>query len=126
MKGGQDFFGAWGGISGVQSTLRALLTLDLPLPLITRLLSANVARRFRLPAKGGIAVGADADLALVDMSVRLPLRADELLDRHRASPYVGRLFRGVVKHTLVRGRTVFRDGAAVGAPVGRFVRPARE
>jgi allantoinase len=125
MKAGDDFFGAWGGISGVQSTLRALLTLDLPLPLVVRLLSANVARRFRLPAKGGISIGSDADLTLVDLSVRQPMRAEELLDRHRASPYVGRLFRGVVTRTLVRGRTVFRDGAAVGEPVGRFVRPAR-
>jgi allantoinase len=124
MKKSEDFFSAWGGISGVQSTLRALLTLDLPLPLAARLLSVNVAHRFRLASKGGIRIGGDADLALVELSVSTPLRSEELLDRHRASPYVGRQFRGVVRRTLVRGRTVFRDGVTVGPPIGQFLRPA--
>ncbi|MGA2379929.1 MAG: allantoinase AllB [Spirochaetia bacterium] len=125
MKRSEDFFRAWGGISGVQSTLRALLTLDLPLPLAARLASVNVARRFRLPGKGGIRIGADADLALVDLSVTSALGVEELLDRHRASPYAGRTFRGVVRRTLVRGRTVCRDGVTVGAPTGQFLRPGR-
>jgi len=123
MKRVDDFFNAWGGISGVQTTLRALLTLDLPLPLVSRLLSENVARRFRLPGKGGIHLGADADLALVDLSMSPPLRVDELQDRHKASPYVGRPLRGVVRRTLVRGITVCRDGVSVGAAIGRFLRP---
>jgi allantoinase len=87
--------------------------------------SVNVARRFRLPGKGGIRIGADADLALVDLSVTSALGAEELLDRHRASPYVGRAFRGVVRRTLVRGRTVCRDGVTVGAPIGQFLRPGQ-
>jgi allantoinase len=125
MKSSDDFFGAWGGISGVQTTLRALLSLDLPGPLIARLLSENVARRFRLPGKGGIRIGGDADLALVDLAASGPLTAGELLDRHKASPYVGRTFRGAVRRTLVRGITVFRDGATVGPAVGRFLKPLR-
>jgi allantoinase len=49
-----------------------------------------------------------------------------LLDRHKLSPYVGRTFRGVVKRTIVRGHTVFRDGKIVGGDFrGRFVRPER-
>jgi allantoinase len=125
MKSSEDFYGVWGGISGVQTTLRALLSLDLPLDLVARLLSENVARRFRLPSKGGIRIGADADLALVDLAVSAPLTAGELLDRHKASPYVGRTFRGAVRRTLVRGTTVFQDGVSVGPPIGRFLKPAR-
>ena len=125
MKRSADFFQVWGGISSVQTTLRALLSLDIPLSLCARLLSENVARRFKLPGKGGIRVGADADLALVDISVTAPLRVEELQDRHRASPYVGRMFRGTVKQTLVRGRTVFKDGVPVGPAIGRFLKPAR-
>ena len=48
MKKAGDFFSAWGGISGVQATLRALLTLELAPHLIAGLVSGNVARRFRL------------------------------------------------------------------------------
>ena len=125
MKQGTDYFSIWGGISGAQSTLRALLTLDLPLSLAAALVSDNVARRFRLPGKGGIRVGADADLAFVDLSVSKPLEAGELLDRHRLSPYIGRALRGSVRRTMVRGKTVFKDGELIGKPEGRFLRPPR-
>jgi allantoinase len=123
MKQAADFFSAWGGISGVQTTLRALLTLNLPLPLVAALLSDNVARRFRLPGKGGIRVGTDADLALVDLSTHAPLAESELLDRHHLSPYVGRPLRGTVRRSVVRGVTVFQDGKLVGKPAGRHLRP---
>jgi allantoinase len=118
-----DFFAVWGGISGIQTTLRALLTLGLPPSLIAGLLSSNVADRFRLPGKGGIRVGADADLALVDLSRASVLQAGELLYRHALSPYIGRTLKGAVRRTLVRGRTVARDGSVVGEPSGRFLRP---
>ena len=124
MKKAADFFSAWGGISGVQATLRALLTLEIDPRLIADLVSVNVARRFRLPGKGGIRVGGDADLALVDLAQSGVVTADELLDHHKLSPYVGRRLRGVVRRTLVRGRTVVLDGALVGKPAGRFLRPA--
>ncbi len=123
MKGSADFFSVWGGISGAQTTLRALLTLGVRPSLIAALTAGNPARRFHLPGKAGIVVGADADLALVDPGTMAPLRAEELHDRHRLSPYVGRALRGTVRRTLVRGRTVFLDGAVIGEPVGRFLRP---
>jgi allantoinase len=85
MKTSKDFFAVWGGISSVQTTLRALLTLDLPPRLIARLLARRPAARFRLPGKGQIRPGMDADLTLVDLAVEGPLREDELLDRHRLS-----------------------------------------
>jgi allantoinase len=123
MKQGTDFFKVWGGISGAQATLRALLTLDLPPALIARLVSDNVARRFRLPGKGGVRVGADADLAFIDISVSTHVTENELLDRHRLSPYVGRTLRGSVRRTMLRGETIFLDGKVGGKPKGRHLRP---
>lgn len=123
-----DFFALWGGIAGCQSTLPLLLTegwerRDLPLPQIAALTSANVAQRFGLaPCKGGIAVGADADLALADLAAETTLRSADLAYRHRHSPYVGRRMRGRVMRTLLRGRTVFADGKMETA-AGRFVAP---
>ena len=83
MKAGSDFFRVWGGISGVQQTLPLLITegqvkRGMALPLIARLTSLNVARRFKLPAKGGIAVGMDADLAVVDLGRKLQVREQDL------------------------------------------------
>jgi allantoinase len=129
MKTGDDFFAIWGGISGCQHLLPLLLSAGrlergLPIEMVVALLSANVAQRFGLPArKGRIAIGADADLALVDLAGETEIRAEALLYRHRHSPYLGRRLRGRVRRTLVRGRTVWRDGVIVGEPGGEYVRP---
>jgi allantoinase len=128
MKRGDDFFKIWGGIAGVQSTLSAVLDLDppLPLPSVAEYTAAAAARRFDIPSKGTIAKGNDADLALVDLWAYYELTRDMLLDRHKLSPFVGRQFRGVVRRTLVRGHTVFRDGKIVAGDFrGRLVTPGR-
>lgn len=123
MKGARDFFSAWGGISGVQTTLRSLLTVDVPAHLVSRLIADNVARRFRLPGKGGIRVGGDADLSIVNVADVNTLSKSELLDRHRLSPYVGMPMRGTVRRSVIRGATVFLDGRIVRKPSGIFLRP---
>jgi allantoinase len=125
MKSGANAFDVWGGIAGVQSTLAILLSLDPSLePKTVGLMTAtNAARRFSIPNKGRITPGFDADLSLVDLDRTFVLRRDDLLDRHKLSPYVGRMFRGMVRRTILRGRTIFADGKMVGAPQGRFVPP---
>lgn len=127
MKQGKDAFAIWGGISGVQSTLSALLTLEprLPLDLIARLTSTHVAERFEVSKKGLLQFGFDADLALVDVDATYTLTRDMLLDRHKLSPYVGRQFRGLVKRTISRGQTIVLDGKIVGKPNGKLVKPTR-
>jgi allantoinase len=127
MKTDPNLFAVWGGISGCQSTLGLLLSAGhtergVPLTTITRLISAGSARRFGLwPRKGAIATGADADLALVDLSQSAALRDEDLHYRHRQSPYTGMRLRGRVAHTLVRGQQVVRDGQVIPTPVGRFL-----
>ena len=125
----QNYFTIWGGISGCQTTLQLLLAegharRGLPLTTIAAVTSEFVARRFEIaPAKGRIAVGADADLALVDLAHGFTLGAGDLHYRHRLSPYVGRVLRGRVARTLVRGTTVFLDGKIVSEPIGRLLIP---
>jgi len=114
MKQGDDAFAVWGGISGCQSLLALALTAGVP----TELVSERPASRLRLPGKGRLEPGADADLALVDATAELELRAGELLYRHRHSPYVGMRLRGRVTATFLRGRRV-----VPGEPRGRLVRP---
>lgn len=130
MKVGDDFFRAWGGISGCQSLMNVMLDEGFhgrgsPLERVAALVSGNVAERFRLPNKGRVEVGADADFALVDLDERFTLKTEDLFYRHRVSPYIGRDFRGKVVRTMVRGTTVFRDGKVVSEPIGRFIRPER-
>jgi allantoinase len=123
-----NFFQVWGGISGCQSTLQLLLTdgylqRQLPLEIIASVTSEFVARRFGLPQKGRLVVGADADLALVDLAHSATLQASDLYYRHQHSPYVGRTLHGRIVRTLVRGTTVFLDGKIVAKPSGRLLRP---
>jgi allantoinase len=47
---------------------------------------------------------------------------DDLLDRHRLSPFAGRTLRGRVVRTVLRGRTIAAGGGVVGAPAGRVLR----
>jgi allantoinase len=129
LKETDTFAAAWGGISGVQTTLRTLLTIGLELPAIAAVAADAPARRFGLAAKGRISPGYDADLTLIDPGAESVLTAEELHDRHRLSPYVGRRLRGRVERVFLRGRTVFRRGAAGGGalvepPGGRLLTPS--
>ena len=131
MKAAADFFAVWGGISGIQHGFPLLISEaitgpedDRSLALLAALLAANVAQRFRLPDKGRIAVGGDADLALLDLDSEHTLSNAELLYRHRQGPYDGRSCDVRVVRTLVRGRTVAADGQLTdGARRGHFLAP---
>ncbi|MEA2736635.1 MAG: allantoinase, partial [Humisphaera sp.] len=130
MKDTDDWFSAWGGIPGCQTTLEALLAAGyeqdrLTLQRITELTSSAVARRFNLPNKGKLAPGYDADLTLVDLTAARRLERDDLYYRYRATPYLKHALNltGRVKRTLLRGRTIFLNGDVTHDPHGRLVKP---
>src|SRR5437016_1647427 len=123
-----DFWRAWGGIAGVQSTLAVLLDQGyhrrgLPLERIASLVAAEPARRFRIADRGRIVAGACADLVLVDLSATFTLKPEDLLQRHALRPYLGSSFRGAVKRTIRRGETIFDGGKATAQGGGKLVRP---
>ena len=128
LKQGDDFFAIWGGITGCQALLGVMLDAGhhgrgLALEQVAALCAGGAARRLRLPGKGRIEPGADADLALVDLGGETALSAETLLHRHPHSPWAGRTLRGRIARTLVRGTTVFADGRVAGPPAGRLVTP---
>lgn len=128
LKDVPDLFDAWGGVSGVQSTLATLLTGAaegrLPRALVPALSAGAAAERLRLPRKGRLEPGYDADLALVEPDAAWTLGEDELLERHKLSPHLGRRFVGRVRRVLSRGRTVVEGGRVVHHERhARLVRP---
>ncbi len=118
----ENIWKAWGGISGVQTMLPAILTegvhkRNLPLPDLVRMMSSNPARIFGLyPQKGSLKPGADADLVIVDLNAEWTLSAEDLLYKNKHSAYVGYTFKGKVLQTFLRGKSVYKDGKIVAKP----------
>jgi allantoinase len=129
MKSSDDVGQIWGGIAGIQHLLPLLVDVGLPATAVSRLCAANPARRFRLGRKGELAVGADADLTLVEVGVVQEITAEGLYSRHRISPYLGLRPSARVRRTILRGITVYLDGRfapspASHRPVGRLLTPS--
>ncbi|MCU0494944.1 MAG: allantoinase AllB [Chloroflexaceae bacterium] len=95
----------------------------LPSPVSGRLGSGLPSSVSGQLARGHLAVGYAADLALVDLDARHTLTADDLFYRHRISPYVGRALHGRVVRTILRGRSIFANGQILVEGGGRLVTP---
>jgi dihydropyrimidinase/allantoinase len=125
---GEDLWKALPGFGGTALLYPYLvseghLRRGLTLTRIVELASANPARAFGLyPRKGTIAVGADADLVVLDPAREHVVSPAVLHSAQDFTPFAGMRVRGWPTHTLLRGRTVFRDGAVVGAPQGQYVK----
>jgi dihydropyrimidinase len=116
------------GFPGLETLLPVMLTegyhkRQLALGLIAKLLSEKPARIMGCKTKGAIAIGKDADLAIVDLNAEWI--ADEKAMKSDAgfSIYDGWRFKGQVVHTIVRGNFALRDRKlnddAVGG--GRYI-----
>jgi len=123
MKQRENFFEVWGGISGCQHLLSLLIDAAIPSDEIRRLTSGDVASRFRVSAKGAIAIGKDADFPLVDLNASDVITLESLHYRHKQSPYVGRTIRSRIRQTFLRGQTIFENGKFAPRPMGKLVRP---
>ena len=95
---------------------------------LARWMSDRPARIWDMVGKGRIAVGCDADLVLVDMSLALEVRNERQITRCGWSPWHGTTLQGWPVRTWIGGRTVFargRDGASPAfvetEPTGREI-----
>jgi len=129
-RGWANIFDTPAGVPGLETTLPLLLTAvyqgRLDLPTLVRLTSERAGQIFRLPGKGRIAAGYDADLTLVDLQDTWIFDHTHCLTKARECMKLwdGRSMHGRVVTTLVRGTTIFHNGAIVAQPgYGRFVRP---
>lgn len=88
-----------------------------------RLTSTNPAKLFGLaPAKGSIAIGADADLVLWDANKRMTLTNSLMQHVIDYTPYEGMDVVGWPVATVRRGTVVMRDGVVQAEPgSGRFL-----
>ena len=117
------------GFPGVETVLPLMLTAvadgRLTLERVATISSGAPARAFGLYGrKGVIRVGADADLAVVDLNKTAKLSAAALHSRGKVSAYEGMEVKGVPVMTFVRGHMVARDGEVLAEKGwGQLVRP---
>jgi allantoinase len=113
------------GFGGTEYLLPALVSegikRGLSLNRIAALTSANPARRFGLNSKGDIAVGRDADVALVDSRETWTVRAKDSESTQGYTPFEGLELGARVKATFLRGELVCEDGNVLGKPRGRYL-----
>jgi len=114
------------GMAGVQTLLPLLLDHlaagRLTLERIVDLTSAGPQRIYNIAGKGRIAVGYDADLALVDLETRRVIRNEWIASRCGWTPFDGREVKGWPKATILRGAFVMREDELIGEPIGQSVR----
>jgi dihydropyrimidinase len=117
------------GFPGMQTLLPVMLSegyhkRGVPMSTIARVLSSNPARAMGCETKGAIAVGRDADFAMVDLSRTWTADNAGMHSDAGFSIYDGWRFTGKVIHTMVRGRFVYRDEQLCADAVGhgRYIR----
>ena len=120
--GDGDFGLAWGGISGLQLGLSATWTearrRGIPMATLIPLFTTGPAAIAGIEDAGTIAPGQPAHLTVFGPDDVLRVNVHELEHRNPISAYDGRTLRGRIRHTWLRGQTVFdaRAGGAGAAP----------
>ena len=119
-KGRTSFRWVPNGIPGVETRLPILFSEGvkkgrISLNEFVALTATNQAKTYGLyPAKGTIAVGSDADIAIWDADRKVIITQELLHHGSDYTPYEGFAVTGWPISTMVRGRFVVRDGELVG------------
>ncbi len=120
-----DFMAAWGGIASIQLGLSLVWTAARErghdLTDVVRWMASGPAAIAGLGDRGRIAVGAAADLVVLDPDATWVVDGVQLEHRHPVTPHHGRTVAGLVRATHLAGRLVAVDGRPVGAPSGRLL-----
>jgi allantoinase len=126
LKERRDFSRAWGGISSLQCSLAAVWSdarqRGFGLSDLALWMCQQPAQLGRLATKGSIESGKDADLICFAPDESFTFAEEEILHRHKLTPYSGRQMTGVVKQTFLRGALIYDRGSWESPPQGRVVR----
>ncbi|HYE83169.1 MAG TPA: amidohydrolase family protein [Clostridia bacterium] len=128
LPGEKNMWNAPNGIPGVETALKLMLNgVNNGKTTINRVVESmceNPAKVYGLfPQKGQIAVGADADLVVLDMDKEEVISNDNIVSKCKWSPFDGKSIKGLPGIVFVRGKVVAQDGKFVGSTgYGKFIK----
>lgn len=102
------------GMVGLETSLAATLTAlyhtkEMSLSDILRKMTVNPACILRIPHKGRLSLGADADLTIFDPDEAWTVDPEEFRSKGRNTPFAGKKLRGKVKYTIVNGEVLYDE-----------------
>jgi len=110
----QDYPNTPSGMPGVETSLPLMLTQAVQgrctVAQVANWMSAAVAKAYKIPNKGKIAPGFDADLVLVDLDKYHLVVREEMVTKCGWSPFEGWNLTGWPVVTVVGGKVVFEKG----------------
>ena len=122
-----EFDAALNGVVGLETTVPLALRLveeaNIPLPVVVAAMSVNPARILGVPG-GSLAVGAVADVTIVDPARRWKVEAARFQSKGRNTPFEGHKMQGQAVITMVGGRVVWQaQTPAARAPLSPAAGP---
>jgi len=88
---------------------------------MARVTSWNPAQRYGLNCKGDLAVGYDADIAIVDPAHTWTIAAQDSPSTQGYTPFEGLELSARVDATFLRGERIYEDGEVIGKPRGQYL-----
>lgn len=102
------------GMPGVETSLPLMLTQAMAgkctIEQVSHWMSTAVAKAYKIPNKGKIEAGYDADLVLVDLDHYRPVLREEVLSKCGWSPFEGWELTGWPDYTFVGGKVAYQKG----------------
>lgn len=125
----KDEFGrASEGVTGLQVMLPVAITegvhkRGMSLNRLVEFSAVNPAKRFGIyPQKGSLSVGSDADFIVLDLDKEWECKAEDMHYLNKHTPYDGRIFKGYIEKTFVRGILVCENNEIKVKPgFGEFI-----
>lgn len=110
---GDDFYKAANGISGIETSFAVCYTELVEAGIISlkelaAIMSYNPSRILGIN-RGRVAVGASADLVLVDINKTFKIDKKDFASKGKNTPFHGKNYKGEVVYTIVNGKIVFKN-----------------
>lgn len=112
---GMTIWTAFPGIAGTETMVNILVSEGynkgrLTLERLVEVISKNAAIHYGLfPKKGSMAIGSDADLAIIDIKKEWAIHKDVTFMKNKYTPLHGMKLKGKVVKTIVRGELVYEE-----------------